>query len=171
MRETSVISSDLWWISAYACTPPSKYPVLTTRCASLELESTTTEERGHQVRQRVIGFLETASPEILPRHNTYSDSPSIKRSGLLLASTASSLLTEETLRRFDGVCSFMLCDLDFEPLSLSLSSISSRSLNLIPCLFCRLCHLAILCSDQRSHTMPHLESFKSELAEVFIFKS
>ncbi|GJV31711.1 hypothetical protein Tco_1392111 [Tanacetum coccineum] len=66
------------------------------------------------------------------------------------------------------VCSFMLCDLDFEPLSLSFSS---RSLNLIPCLFCRLFHLAILCFDQRSHTMPHLESFKSELAEVFVFKS
>ncbi|GJX81284.1 reverse transcriptase domain-containing protein, partial [Tanacetum coccineum] len=50
--------------------------------------------------------------------------------------------------RGTSVCSFMLCDLDFEPLSLSLSSLPSCDL------------------DQHSHTVPHLESFKSELAEL-----
>ncbi|GJS71880.1 reverse transcriptase domain-containing protein [Tanacetum coccineum] len=52
-------------------------------------------------------------------------------------------------------CSFMLCDLDFEPLSLSLSSLPS----------------SILCSlDQPcSYFWHYHESFKSELSEVFDF--
>ncbi|GJT84079.1 hypothetical protein Tco_1058421 [Tanacetum coccineum] len=53
-------------------------------------------------------------------------------------------------------CSFMLCDLDFEPLSLSLSSLPSCDL-----LF--LTNMLIL--------LHYLESFKSEFAEVFVFKS
>ncbi|GJS32420.1 hypothetical protein Tco_0530802 [Tanacetum coccineum] len=56
----------------------------------------------------------------------------------------------------DLACSFMLCDLDFEPLSLSLSSLPSCDL-----LF--LTNMLIL--------LHYLESFKSELAEVFVFKS
>ncbi|GJR56134.1 retrovirus-related pol polyprotein from transposon TNT 1-94 [Tanacetum coccineum] len=57
----------------------------------------------------------------------------------------------------DGfVCSFMLCDLDFEPLSLSLSSMPS-------CDLVSLTNMLIL--------LHYLESFKSELAEVFVFKS
>ncbi|GJZ18188.1 hypothetical protein Tco_0554311 [Tanacetum coccineum] len=54
------------------------------------------------------------------------------------------------------VCSFMLCDLDFEPLSLSLSSMPS-------CDLVSLTNMLIL--------LHYLESFKSELAEVFVFKS
>ncbi|GJZ72467.1 hypothetical protein Tco_0636318 [Tanacetum coccineum] len=54
------------------------------------------------------------------------------------------------------VCSFMLCDLDFEPLSLSLSSMPS-------CDLISLTNMLIL--------LHYLESFKSELAEVFVFKS
>ncbi|GJT15803.1 hypothetical protein Tco_0874509 [Tanacetum coccineum] len=54
------------------------------------------------------------------------------------------------------VCSFMLCDLDFEPLSLSLSSLPS-------CDLVSLTNMLIL--------LHYLESFKSELAEVFVFKS
>ncbi|GKD19182.1 hypothetical protein Tco_1208340, partial [Tanacetum coccineum] len=53
-------------------------------------------------------------------------------------------------------CSFMLCDLDFEPLSLSLSSLPS-------CDLVSLTNMLIL--------LHYLESFKSELAEVFVFKS
>ncbi|GJV05072.1 zinc finger, CCHC-type containing protein [Tanacetum coccineum] len=53
-------------------------------------------------------------------------------------------------------CSFMLCDLDFEPLSLSLSSLPS-------CDLMSLTNMLIL--------LHYLESFKSELAEVFVFKS
>ncbi|GJZ23040.1 hypothetical protein Tco_0560499, partial [Tanacetum coccineum] len=53
-------------------------------------------------------------------------------------------------------CSFMLCDLDFEPLSLSLSSLSS-------CDLVSLTNMLIL--------LHYLESFKSEFAEVFVFKS
>ncbi|GJR24349.1 hypothetical protein Tco_0972876 [Tanacetum coccineum] len=53
-------------------------------------------------------------------------------------------------------CSFMLCDLDFEPLSLSLSSLPS-------CDLVSLTDMLIL--------LHYLESFKSELAEVFVFKS
>ncbi|GKC05974.1 hypothetical protein Tco_0997584 [Tanacetum coccineum] len=53
-------------------------------------------------------------------------------------------------------CSFMLCDLDFEPLSLSLSSMPS-------CDLVSLTNMLIL--------LHYLESFKSELAEVFVFKS
>ncbi|GJW41297.1 hypothetical protein Tco_0067142 [Tanacetum coccineum] len=48
------------------------------------------------------------------------------------------------------VCSFMLCDLDFEPLSLSLSSMPS-------CDLVSLTNMLIL--------LHYLESFKSELAE------
>ncbi|GKA65773.1 hypothetical protein Tco_0765480 [Tanacetum coccineum] len=55
-----------------------------------------------------------------------------------------------------GACSFMLCDLDFEPLSLSLSSMPS-------CDLVSLTNMLIL--------LHYLESFKSELAEVFVFKS
>ncbi|GKA36051.1 hypothetical protein Tco_0722542 [Tanacetum coccineum] len=55
-----------------------------------------------------------------------------------------------------NVCSFMLCDLDFEPLSLSLSSMPS-------CDLMSLTNMLIL--------LHYLESFKSELAEVFVFKS
>ncbi|GJR47348.1 hypothetical protein Tco_1315451 [Tanacetum coccineum] len=51
-------------------------------------------------------------------------------------------------------CSFMLCDLDFEPLSLSLSSLPS-------CDLMSLTNMLIL--------LHYLESFKSELAEVFVF--
>ncbi|GJT70323.1 hypothetical protein Tco_1029609 [Tanacetum coccineum] len=56
------------------------------------------------------------------------------------------------------MCAFpsMLCDLDFEPLSLSLSSLPSCDL-----LF--LTNMLIL--------LHYLESFKSEFAEVFVFKS
>ncbi|GJY03458.1 hypothetical protein Tco_0369398 [Tanacetum coccineum] len=54
------------------------------------------------------------------------------------------------------VCSFMLCDLDIEPLSLSLSSMPS-------CDLVSLTNMLIL--------LHYLESFKSELAEVFVFKS
>ncbi|GKC29109.1 putative reverse transcriptase domain-containing protein [Tanacetum coccineum] len=54
------------------------------------------------------------------------------------------------------VCSFMLCDLDFEPLSLSLSSMPS-------CDLVSLTNMLIL--------LHYLESFKSELAKVFVFKS
>ncbi|GJV15511.1 hypothetical protein Tco_1360834 [Tanacetum coccineum] len=50
------------------------------------------------------------------------------------------------------VCSFMLCDLDFEPLSLSLSSMPS-------------CDLVSFFLCQIAHTMPYLERFKSELAK------
>ncbi|GJS20440.1 gypsy type transposase [Tanacetum coccineum] len=50
------------------------------------------------------------------------------------------------------VCSFMLCDLDFEPLSLSLSSMPS-------CDLVSLTNMLIL--------LHYLESFKSELAELF----
>ncbi|GJS74231.1 putative reverse transcriptase domain-containing protein [Tanacetum coccineum] len=57
---------------------------------------------------------------------------------------------------FSDVCSFMLCDLDFEPLSLSLSSMPS-------CDLVSLTNMLIL--------LHYLESFKSELAEVFVFKS
>ncbi|GKE11548.1 hypothetical protein Tco_1415099 [Tanacetum coccineum] len=57
---------------------------------------------------------------------------------------------------FPEACSFMLCDLDFEPLSLSLSSLPSCDL-----LF--LTNMLIL--------LHYLESFKSELAEVFVFQS
>ncbi|GJW25074.1 putative ribonuclease H-like domain-containing protein [Tanacetum coccineum] len=53
-------------------------------------------------------------------------------------------------------CSFMLCDLDFEPLSLSLSSLPS-------CDLVSLTNMLIL--------LHYLESFKSEFAEVFVFKS
>ncbi|GKC77147.1 hypothetical protein Tco_1127921 [Tanacetum coccineum] len=53
-------------------------------------------------------------------------------------------------------CSFMLCDLDFEPLSLSLSSLPS-------CDLMSLTNMLIL--------LHYLESFKSEFAEVFVFKS
>ncbi|GJR62173.1 zinc finger, CCHC-type containing protein [Tanacetum coccineum] len=53
-------------------------------------------------------------------------------------------------------CSFMLCDLDFEPLSLSLSSLPS-------CDLVSLTNMLIL--------LHYLESFKSELAEVFVFQS
>ncbi|GJW70901.1 reverse transcriptase domain-containing protein [Tanacetum coccineum] len=53
-------------------------------------------------------------------------------------------------------CSFMLCDLDFEPLSSSLSSMPS-------CDLVSLTNILIL--------LHYLESFKSELAEVFVFKS
>ncbi|GJY50098.1 hypothetical protein Tco_0440054 [Tanacetum coccineum] len=53
-------------------------------------------------------------------------------------------------------CSFMLYDLDFEPLSLSLSSLPS-------CDLMSLTNMLIL--------LHYLESFKSELAEVFVFKS
>ncbi|GJQ88899.1 hypothetical protein Tco_0000038 [Tanacetum coccineum] len=49
-------------------------------------------------------------------------------------------------------CSFMLCDLDFEPLSLSLSSLPS-------CDLMSLTNMLIL--------LHYLESFKSEFAEVF----
>ncbi|GKG08557.1 hypothetical protein Tco_0334389, partial [Tanacetum coccineum] len=48
------------------------------------------------------------------------------------------------------VCSFMLCDLDFEPLSLSLSSMSS-------CDLMSLTNMLIL--------LHYLESFNSEFAE------
>ncbi|GJT70301.1 ribonuclease H-like domain-containing protein [Tanacetum coccineum] len=53
-------------------------------------------------------------------------------------------------------CSFMLCDLDFEPLSLSLSSLPS-------CDLVSLTNMLIL--------LHYLKSFKSEFAEVFVFKS
>ncbi|GJW09316.1 zf-CCHC domain-containing protein [Tanacetum coccineum] len=56
----------------------------------------------------------------------------------------------------EKACSFMLCDLDFEPLSLSLSSMPS-------CDLMTLTNMLIL--------LHYLESFKSELAEVFVFKS
>ncbi|GJV57762.1 hypothetical protein Tco_1458767 [Tanacetum coccineum] len=56
----------------------------------------------------------------------------------------------------DQACSFMLCDLDFEPLSLSLSSMPS-------CDLMSLTNMLIL--------LHYLESFKSEFAEVFVFKS
>ncbi|GKG30594.1 hypothetical protein Tco_0423082, partial [Tanacetum coccineum] len=54
------------------------------------------------------------------------------------------------------VCSFMLCDLEFEPLSLSLSSLPS-------CDLMTLTNMLIL--------LHYLESFKSEFAEVFVFQS
>ncbi|GJX26620.1 retrotransposon protein, putative, ty1-copia subclass [Tanacetum coccineum] len=50
-------------------------------------------------------------------------------------------------------CSFMLCDLDFEPLSLSLSSLPS-------CDLMSLTNMLIL--------LHYLESFKSEFAEVYV---
>ncbi|GJY76769.1 hypothetical protein Tco_0481885 [Tanacetum coccineum] len=50
----------------------------------------------------------------------------------------------------------MLCDLDFEPLSLSLSSLPS-------CDLMSLTNMLIL--------LHYLESFKSELAEVFVLSS
>ncbi|GJX37022.1 hypothetical protein Tco_0250325, partial [Tanacetum coccineum] len=53
-------------------------------------------------------------------------------------------------------CSFMLCDLDFKPSSLSLSSMPSYDLE-------SLTNMLIL--------LHYLESFKSELAKVFVFKS
>ncbi|GJR35099.1 retrovirus-related pol polyprotein from transposon TNT 1-94 [Tanacetum coccineum] len=53
--------------------------------------------------------------------------------------------------KLDDACSFMLCDLDFEPLSLSLSSLPS-------CDLVSLTNMLIL--------LHYLESFKSELAEV-----
>ncbi|GKA46072.1 hypothetical protein Tco_0738868 [Tanacetum coccineum] len=53
--------------------------------------------------------------------------------------------------RMEMACSFMLCDLDFEPLSLSLSSLPS-------CDLVSLTNMLIL--------LHYLESFKSELAEV-----
>ncbi|GKA66030.1 hypothetical protein Tco_0765838 [Tanacetum coccineum] len=55
-----------------------------------------------------------------------------------------------------AACSFMLCDLDFEPLSLSLSSLPS-------CDLVSLTNMLIL--------LHYLKSFNSELAEVFVFKS
>ncbi|GKE54579.1 hypothetical protein Tco_1489735, partial [Tanacetum coccineum] len=51
-------------------------------------------------------------------------------------------------------CSFMLCDLDFEPLSLSLSSLPS-------CDLVSLTNMLIL--------LHYLESFKSEFAEARFF--
>ncbi|GJY39860.1 putative reverse transcriptase domain-containing protein [Tanacetum coccineum] len=53
-------------------------------------------------------------------------------------------------------CSFMLCDLDFESLTLSLTSMPS-------CDLMSLTNMLIL--------LHYLESFKSEFAEVFVFKS
>ncbi|GJT29770.1 hypothetical protein Tco_0910045 [Tanacetum coccineum] len=55
----------------------------------------------------------------------------------------------------EEACSFMLCDIDFEPLSLSLSSLPS-------CDLVSLTNMLIL--------LHYLESFKSEFAEVFVFK-
>ncbi|GJR05824.1 putative reverse transcriptase domain-containing protein [Tanacetum coccineum] len=62
----------------------------------------------------------------------------------------------EAPRTPSEVCSFMLCDLDFEPLLLSLSSMPS-------CDLVSLTNILIL--------LHYLESFKSEFAEVFVFKS
>ncbi|GJV76174.1 reverse transcriptase domain-containing protein [Tanacetum coccineum] len=65
-------------------------------------------------------------------------------------------ITKSELEMRKRACSFMLCDLDFEPLSLSLSSLPS-------CDLVSLTNMLIL--------LHYLESFKSEFAKVFVFKS
>ncbi|GJY05482.1 ribonuclease H-like domain-containing protein [Tanacetum coccineum] len=70
--------------------------------------------------------------------------------------TIQSMIDHIPIPSIEQACSFMLCDLDFEPLSLSLSSLPS-------CDLMSLTNMLIL--------LHYLESFKSELAEVFVFKS
>ncbi|GJY84269.1 retrovirus-related pol polyprotein from transposon TNT 1-94 [Tanacetum coccineum] len=57
-----------------------------------------------------------------------------------------------------SACSFMLCDLDLEPLSLYLDFIfTSEIFKSLSFSLDRLCHLAILCHDQHTHTLHLLE--------------
>ncbi|GKA57205.1 reverse transcriptase domain-containing protein [Tanacetum coccineum] len=95
-------------------------------------------DRFHELA-RLVPYLVTLENRIIERY-VYGLAPQIRG---MVATTE-----PKTMQK--AACSFMLCDLDFEPLSLSLSSLPS-------CDLMSLTNMLIL--------LHYLESFKSELAE------
>ncbi|GJY13109.1 reverse transcriptase domain-containing protein [Tanacetum coccineum] len=82
---------------------------------------------------------------------SFEDKMTIKIKQMMNEMKALVLTTPAPVKSVEEACSFMLCDLDFEPLSLSLSSLPS-------CDLMSLTNMLIL--------LHYLESFKSEFAEV-----
>ncbi|GKA67325.1 hypothetical protein Tco_0767133 [Tanacetum coccineum] len=138
-----------------------KQTKLTMRSAIMKLVKKVKKLEGILTRRNVVlSDSEEEEPEDQGRKS--QDDPLVSlvqglcRNPMYTFTSYSETRIEPRTRKEIKACSFMLCDLDFEPLSLSLSSMPS-------CDLMSLTNMLIL--------LHYLESFKSELAEVFVFKS